>query len=1476
MRGTELIRIGIDIGSLYLKIVEVKPDGRIGRSTYRPHRGQLVPCLKEELPVYLNGGRPAPALGVTGVHADVLACPLRLDRFSVESAIIRAVREQLPGARNIIDIGGAVLTLIRLNAAGELESAARNSLCAAGTGSFLDEQSERLGICYEELEDFPAVEDPPSIATRCAVFAKTDLIHHQQAGRSRIECWAGLCRGMVSTLLSTLLKGRPLEGRTALIGGVTRNREILRELERIYGTRVYTPEHSHLAGAYGAALLASARQRPLRLDLSGLDGAGGPRKALATRPALRLRRSSYPSWQVLESYLDGCGNEVRLSRVPRSTQVPCFLGIDIGSTSTKLAVIDSQGEVICDIYRLTAGEPIAAVKRLFQALRRVGRRKGLTFQIEGCATTGSGRKMIGKLIGADRIINEITCHLAGAARVDSTVTTIFEIGGQDSKYIQTSNGRIVDAAMNYVCAAGTGSFVAEQARRLGFRVEEVGEAVMGVAPPHTSDRCTVFMEQDVNRLLQQGYSKEQALAAVLYSVVQNYLNKVVGNRPYSRKKIFFQGATARNRGLVAAFENLLGAEIVVSPYAHVMGAWGAALLAREWLEDGGIGGDGGSGTAGGSRADAGSTGSGTAGGNGGRSQAGGGRRRSSFRGLELADREVSLRSERCRLCPNRCDITYARIEGDGAESSWGYLCGREPESKHARENPHFRFFRRWEELAQAAGRLHGLEEAPAVALPRALFSYSYLPLFQRFLNRLGYSVRLSGKTTGRTRRLSARICGAEFCFPVKAALGHVLELAGGGYGGEEYEESGGEGGRDGREGGGDSLPLFLPHLISAPPEGWATNAYYCPYLQSFPSVVRSSLQINGLDASRILSPIIDFRLPERLQVEELCRSLAGPLAREPRAIAAAWKEAVGVQERFARDCALEGEKALRELEHRGEKAIAVLGRPYNIHDPNLNLGLVRKIAELGWTVIPLDFLAAGGQDPEEPFRNLYWSQAQKILRAAYRVRASELLQAVCFTNFNCGPDSFLESYLRHLFGEKPLLVLELDEHEADAGYLTRIEAFLDVLKSAQAVRGFPAIHLPPSSNEEFRRRKIWIPRLHPVGAPLFAAAFRAFGFDAQVLPLEDEESFEIGRRLTSGKECLPMVSTIGALVKKLRETGARPGEAAYFMSTASGPCRFGQYALKDRMILNDLGYADIPILSPSTLNCYQGLPEGLRRRIWTYVVASDILLKLRCKKMPYAEDRALAEAAFEEEVGALESAIEAGGDFKAALLAGLRRLAGIPDSRERAPAAGERRPLVGIVGEIYVRCNPFTNARLIEAVERCGGEAWPAPLSEWFLYTAYLQRWRARKKLGGLVYRGLTNLKNFYLQRVEQRMYRLAERWLADRQEPDIEDILAAGTEYLPINFEGESILTVGRAVQFIRQGAELVVNCAPFGCMPGTLTSALLQQVQQRSGIPVVSIFYDGQKNLNEILAVYLQQLEHRSRVPAADEQPALVGRRT
>jgi predicted nucleotide-binding protein (sugar kinase/HSP70/actin superfamily) len=488
---------------------------------------------------------------------------------------------------------------------------------------------------------------------------------------------------------------------------------------------------------------------------------------------------------------------------------------------------------------------------------------------------------------------------------------------------------------------------------------------------------------------------------------------------------------------------------------------------------------------------------------------------------------------------------------------------KQPESTRARENPHFRFFTRWEELITKAGRLDGLKDAPVVAVPLALSTYTYLPLFQRFLNELGYSVRLSGKTTRQIRQSSAGICGGEFCFPAKAALGHVRKLV---------ETEGSE-------------PIFLPHVISAPPNSYTTNAYFCPYVQSFPSIARASLEINGLDSSRIISPVIDFRLPEHLQVRELCRSIGAPLGKSDSRIEAAWKEAVAAQEQFTAACAIEGERAVSVIRRRGEKAIVVLGRPYNVHDLGMNLGLVRKIAELGYTVIPLDFLAESVLQLGEPFKNLYWSHAQKIIRAVNKIQSTDLLHAVYFTNFNCGPDSFVESYARQLFGEKPMLVLELDEHEADAGYITRIEAFLDVVKCAPPIRNFPEIVFPPSSDSEFRRRKIWIPRLHPVAAPLFAAAFRSFGYKAEVLPLEGYPVF-----IRWQHRCSLRLSGLLATTPRcyLWKTKKRL-KSAVGLPLVRSACRWSQQS--GRSLRNSGTPIQSPV-KPPTLCPWQAVPAG--------------------------------------------------------------------------------------------------------------------------------------------------------------------------------------------------------------------------------------------------------------------------------------------
>ena len=523
-------------------------------------------------------------------------------------AEVDAVKELVPEVRNIIDVGGGSLTLIRLNKDGEFEGMTQNSLCAAGTGSFLDEQADRLGISYDEVQSFTHIEDPPHIATRCAVFAKSDLIHHQQAGRSRAECWIGLCRGMVSTFLSTLLKGRPLQGLTVMVGGVGQNPEIMIRLKELYGDNVMTFDLAHFVGAIGAAKLGCDTISMEDFEKVKEGATKGESRALDTRKPLELNKSQYPSWEVEESYTDDNDNEVRVTMLPDEKKVSCYMGIDIGSTSTKLLLTDKDGEVLCDVYRKTGGNPIDATRLLFLALENLEKKRGIEIEVKGCVTTGSGRKMVGLVIGADDVINEISCHVKGAMHVDPTIDTIFEIGGQDSKYMRTVNGQIRDAAMNYVCAAGTGSFVEEVGRKLGYKVGEIGEVVKGIAPPHTSDRCTVFMGQDVIRLQRAGYSKEEAMAAVLYSVVQNYLNKVVANKYYSKEKIFFQGATARNVGLVAAFENLLDVPIVVSPYAHVMGSWGAALIAKDLMEQSGA--------------------------------------ESTFKGLDLSSRKIELRSER--------------------------------------------------------------------------------------------------------------------------------------------------------------------------------------------------------------------------------------------------------------------------------------------------------------------------------------------------------------------------------------------------------------------------------------------------------------------------------------------------------------------------------------------------------------------------------------------------------------------------------------------------------------------------------------------------------------------------------------------------------------------------------------------------------------------------------------------------------------
>jgi len=1403
--------LGIDLGALYLKVVLVDEEGKIISKSYMPHKGRpfqvLLDILHKEKPGKVK-------FFITGANTDLLVQAGASEVDPVQ-ATTKAVVAAVGPVKNIIDVGGGSLTLIELDQHGNFMNYMTNSLCAAGTGSFLDEQAQRLGIDYADLAGFKAIASPPTIAARCTVFAKSDLIHRQQEGCTKEEMWSGLCKGLTSTILQTLFKGRPVEGKTVLAGGVSQNHEVLRWLKELAKTEIIPMPDAHLAGAMGAALLARDGTVEPEDPLELLQEALGP-IAMSQRPSrlppppdrrpLELRLSKYPDFTVAENYTDPDGTEVRIARWPgRGEDARLSLGIDIGSTSTKCVLLDQNHAIRADLYRKTLGDPIGATKLLFKSLREIERKKGVHLNITSCGTTGSGRKLVGVIAGADAIVNEISCHVTGAMSVDPAIDTIFEIGGQDSKYMHTRDGHIHDSNMNYVCAAGTGSFVEEQSKKLGFDLHKVGDTVMGIIPPPTSDRCTVFMEQDVHKLIRQGYTREEAMAGVMHSVVRNYLSKVVGRRHISPRKVFFQGATARNKGLVAAFENHLGVEIVVSPYCHQMGSIGVAMLAAREIGD----------------------------------------HPTKFRGLGLVDKEVRLTSDVCELCVNTCRITVAEIDGIEEKPSWGYMCGRDPEEKTMRRAPEFDVMRQrmrlWHRAAGAGPKVD--KRAPVIGIPRALVNYTFYPLWQRFFTELGFHVRLSKETDEDVKQRGIATVGADLCFPVKLAHGHCHRLA--------------------TEEGVDFL--LIPTFVAYEGNPYSSDTHFCPYVQGLPGMVRSALEVNGLHGVRVLSPVVDLRKNERIMLSKIHRDIGRDLHRTMAQIRLAWRKAWEVHEKFLKDLEDLGASALKKIEEENRKAIVLVGRPYNIYDPGANVALPHKIADRGYTVIPLDCLPFRPDLYHEDFRNIYWSYGQRVLSALKQVKENDRLYAIYFTNYSCGPDSFLLTFGDQVMGSKPHLVLELDEHGADAGYLTRIEAFLDVIRKHQPTEDVRKVPYPKEDAAEFRKRTIWIPPMHLPGSRLFAAAFRGHGFKSEALPLEDSESFRIGRSVTRGFECLPTASTIGTLLKTFRDIGAKPNEHAFFMPTAEGPCRFGNYAALHRLILNQEGYGDVPIMSPSSMNAYQGLDSNLRRGIWQAMVAADQLFKMRSRVRPYETERGLTERVFKESILRLERACERHEDLAEVLRGATRTFAAVP-RRE------ERRPLVGIVGEIYVRNNLFSNEFVIDAIERAGGEAWLTPMNEWILYTSSLAAYHSYRSPSGSfnVWDWATGkIKDRFLLADEHKMRDATDALLRDRHEPPMEEILKEGIRYIPMEFEGEAILTIGRAIAFARQGASLIVNCAPFGCMPGAVTTACFNQVQQEIEIPIVTLFYDGEGDLNRRIRVILANIRASQGLPPLASYP-------
>ncbi len=1364
--------LGIDIGSITIKTVLLNEEKVVHFEAYTRIKGDPLRALERELRT-ISSRFPEEmicAAGITGSGGKQVA-------GIIGAVFVNEILSQSfftghfhPAARSIIEMGGEDAKLIILTPGKNsseiiIEDFAMNAACAAGTGSFLDQQASRLHLTIEEFSSIALrSKTPPRVAGRCSVFAKSDMIHLQQIATPDYDIVAGLCYAMARNFKATVGRGKRISTPVLFLGGVAANlgmRRAFCDVLALSGQDLIVPEHFNTSGAIGAALMLL--QQPARSEQNAVyQGVAALSRFLAADEKDRMSGMS--------PLARPCGimpNPDQDIAPDADARVDAYLGVDVGSVSTNVVVLDGSMRVLSKRYLPTAGRPIEAVK---QGLAEVGLEIGPRVSIAGVGTTGSGRYLTGDMIGADVVRNEITAQATAAAAINPQVDTIFEIGGQDSKYISLSGGAVVDFEMNKACAAGTGSFLEEQAERLGIRIKREFEskAFQAASPCRFGERCTVFIESDLVHAMNTGAGVQEVTSGLAYSIAYNYLNKVVSGRRIG-DHIFFQGGVAANKAVIAAFEKITGKQITVPPHHEVTGAIGAAILAMRERPA-----------------------------------------KSAFKGFDLSRRSYAVTTFECVECSNRCDVRRVSFDGE-KPLFYGSRCEKYDVKKKSPSGEAVTdlFGLREKLLLSTAPCPSVPDDAPTIGIPRMLYVNDYIPFWQTFFNELGYRVVLSERTnrTLINRALEATV--AETCFPAKVALGHIQDLLD-----KEVDV------------------LFLPSFIRFPPtQGRTKNEQACPYAQALPYVARTSIRFGN---TKTIEPIL--HLQDERYFNRSMRKLGKLLGEGRTAIARARERAQKAQNDFLHAMEKEGREALSRL-NPSEKALVLVGRNYNTCDPGTNLGLPTKIRDLGVQAIPLDFLPLHDVNLSG-YENMYWRSGRKILAAARFIRKHSNLYPVYITNFGCGPDSFITHFFQEEMGSKPFLQLEIDEHSADAGAITRIEAFLDSLKNARNGRPFALFSITGKDKGTLHTKKVFFPYMTD-HAFVLASAFRACGVEAVVLPESDEETVRVGREFSSGRECYPLTLTTGDMIKATRRPDFNPEKTAFFMPTGKGPCRFGQYHRYQRQVLDRIGLERVEIISPmqdeSMHKDVRILDKDFVLMGWRGAFAVDMLQKALWEHRPYEKHPGRSDEVYQTALERLLAAIEKRLDLLPVLREAYTDFSGIRIS-ERT------KPVIGIVGEIYIRSNRFSNEDVVRRIEALGGEAWVAPISEWLLYLT------ATAKVSAVMNRSWKALLKAHLtERIqhkdERRFLNAFNGNLRSLHEPTIDQTLRAARPYIHHSFEGEAVLSVGKAIDYISRGVSGIVNVMPFTCMPGTIASAVLKRVQEEhDNIPLLNIAYEGQ----------------------------------
>jgi len=1289
----------------------------------------------------------------------------------------------------VVSAGGETFMVYVLNRLGQISNVLTGNKCASGTGEFFLQQLRRMDVSLEEAAQWAATTAPHHVSGRCSVFCKSDCTHATNKGIPKAKVTAGLCRMMAGKILELLKK---VERKNIMLtGGVARNRMMVEYLRKEIPGLIVPPEAPYFE-ALGAALWG------LENDTAEFSGMSD---------LLKRKAGSFDRLPPLQDFKDMVTFKTLEKGEIRSGDT-CILGLDVGSTTTKAVLVRTgDNAMLASVYLLTSGDPVGASRQCYRALLDQVKQTvdPSEITIDGLGVCGSGRQIAGLHALTDSVINEIIAHAAAAVFFDPQVDTIFEIGGQDAKYTYITNGVASDYAMNEACSAGTGSFLEESAHEtLGLAMTDIADvAFKGKHPPNFNDQCAAFITSDIKNAIHEGSEHEDIVAGLVYSICMNYSNRVKGNRPVG-DKVFMQGGVCYNRAIPFAMASLVGKPIIVPPEPGLTGAYGVALEVKQRIEKGLL-------------------------------------KKKRFDLAALARREVTYgKPFVCKggveKCDRRCEI--AMIELEGTRYPFGGACNRyyNLRQKIRYDVQKLDLVRVRQQLifeTYGAGPVSpsdGIKKRSIkrIGINRSFMVNTYYPLYSRFFTELGLDPVVPDAYT----REGIDQRNAAFCYPGELAHGYfhsLLEMKNP----PEY--------------------IFLPHFKAVPVLDGNSSSQVCPFVQGetfyLQSTFREKLRKLKAQGTRVLTPLLDLTDGLAAAREPLV-DIAVQMGLKRKTAALAFETALNQQTACMAEMRAIGKKTLEELEaDPDQSAVVIFGRSYNGFVEEAHMGIPHKLASRGVRVIPFDFFLF---DNGKTKRHMYWGMGQRILQAARFVEQHPQLFGTFITNFSCGPDSFIIGYFRDIMGRKPSLTLELDNHTADAGLETRIEAFLDIVSAYRKLfaekrvaktkrtfiparttfdNGIPTVitgsgeALPMTDS----RVKLLVPSMGRLATESLAAVFRGSGINTIAHPPSDEAVLKLGRANTLCKECLPLILTTGTLLNFIYNEKKDSEILVYFMATGSGPCRFGQYRIFMEDLIRKKEIPNVALFSLTSENSYAGMGNDFHLKAWWGVIVSDIMEDIRSMILANAVDTETGVKIFDDAWNSIIDELEIG-DFsrlETQLEKTARRIRRIP--MKRPPEAV---PTISLVGEIFVRRDALSRQYLTERLSEKGFATICSPIAEWALYSDYL------------VDKGLVDctmakmekltfiLKKNYMARYQKRIQSiLAGTGLVNGEPLNIQSIINNASPYVSPNLTGEAILTVGSSLTEIVSHTCGVIAIGPFGCMPNRLAEAILNEAMNRDG---------------------------------------------